>query len=119
MDNEDVLTFMRQGFAHMGEKIDELSKAAEKRDLHYQSNFRELYNENKNQNDRATAEREKIMTEVEAKFTSISNRQHVVENSITEIRTEAKVREKSFTGTLTIVSFGIGVLTFAINFLLR
>lgn len=119
MDNEDVMTFMRQGFSHLEEKIDDLARAGKERDLHYQTNFRELYNENKLQNERHTAEREKIMTEVDAKLDSLGMRMSITEKEVTTIQAERAASEKSRPVIISIVGLVMTALSVGSAFLFR
>jgi DNA repair exonuclease SbcCD ATPase subunit len=115
MDNEDVLRFMQQGFKHLEEKLDEWMKRNNEEHIHFKDNFRELYNENKLQNEKSTMERERIMNEMDKKLDSIGQRLSVVESKITTIEAEKRQVEKSRPFTFTVAGFILTAITVFVN----
>jgi exonuclease VII large subunit len=117
MDTDDLLEFMRQGFRHLEQKIDDLITAAEKRDQHYQQNFRELYNENKLQNERAQADRERIVTEMDSKLATMGNRLHEIESRVTTMEAEKRQADRSRPFTLSVAGLIMTAVAFLISLL--
>jgi len=119
MDSEDLLEFMRQGFRHLEDKLEEWMKRNQEEHNHFQTNFRELYNENKSQNDRHTAEREKIMTEIDAKLDNIGVRLSLVEKAITTLEAEKRASERSRPVIISVVGLVVTALSFGSGLILR
>jgi hypothetical protein len=119
MDNEDVLRFMEAKFQHLENKLDEMMKRNQDEHTHFQTNFRELYNENKLQNDRHTAEREKIMTEIDAKLDNLGVRLSLVEKSVTTLEAEKRAAEKGRPVMISIIGLVVTALSFGSGLILR
>jgi Mg2+ and Co2+ transporter CorA len=118
-DIGELERLMTLKFEHLEALIKDFMQNNNAEHKHFQEDIRELYNENKKMREESAAADARTLVEVDKKFETISNRLGNVEQSITEIKTESKVREKSFTSTITIVGAIIAVLTFAINYLMR
>ena len=106
-------------FEHLEGLIREFMQKNNDEHKHFQEDIRELYNENKKLREESSAGDARTLVEVDKKFETIAGRLSNVETNITEIKTESKVREKSFGSTVTIIGVIIAVLTFAINYFMR